>query len=83
MSENVGFQGAAGVLMTVFVQCLAVLSVLRWSLTSLMSQQKGFLETGGVGWRCSIPVSWRTETPCVSAASGQNQTRPYSERPRA
>lgn len=42
MSENVGFQGAAGVLMTVFVQCLAVLSVLRWSLTSLMSQQKGF-----------------------------------------
>lgn len=45
---NVGFQGAAGVLMTVFVQCLAVLRVLRWSFTSLVSQQKGFWRQ--VGW---------------------------------
>lgn len=80
MCENAVFQCAAGILMTVFVPCLAALEVLRWSLTSLVSQQKGFWRR--VGWDGGVLSLFhrRTETPCVSAASGQNQTRPYREK---
>jgi len=93
MGENVGFQGAdCFCAMPGSARCSQVddcfcampgsarCSQVEFNQPCVTAER--FLETGGVGWRCSIPVSSRTEKPCVSAASGQNQTRPYSERAR-